>query len=96
MFAAVVEVVQVRRMIEEVRRDEGDHVGITAGVVAQIKDDRISLVQRSHRSRYSCPADRSIGKLIKFQIADIVRQDPDLFERAVVLLHFLPIARNIF
>src|SRR6202035_411299 len=70
VFAAVVEIVEVRGTVEEVGRDESDHVGITARVVPYIKDDRIRVVQRSHCSSYRGSADRSIRKLIQFQIAD--------------------------
>ena len=35
---AVVQIVQVRRIVEEIRRDEGDHLRLAAAVVAQVED----------------------------------------------------------
>src|SRR5437660_9373364 len=80
-------------MVEKIGGDQRDHTGVTAAVVPQIKDDRIRVVQRGHRCRCRLLAEGRIRKRIKFQIADMVRQDLDRFEGAVCLFHRLPVTR---
>jgi len=54
------------------------------------------MVQRGHRSGRCLLAYGNIRKRVELQIADIVRQNRDLFERTVLLLHCLPIASKVF
>src|ERR1700675_4777760 len=68
----------------------------TPSVLSQIEDDRIRVVQRSHRSGSCGPAYGRIGKSIELQVADVVRQDFDLLEPTVILLEFLSITRKVF
>src|ERR1700686_1705074 len=61
-------VVPVLRMVEEIGSKQRDHVRKTAAIVAQIKDDRVRMVYRSHCGSCRGPADGGFRKEIQLQV----------------------------
>src|SRR5690242_497530 len=88
--------IYVLRMIEQVSSDQHNHSTIPAAIVAQVENNRVSAVQRGHRGPHLPPANRWVWKGIQFQVADLLRQDFQSFDRAVLLLQNLPVTRKPF
>jgi hypothetical protein len=79
-------------MVEEVAGDEGDHLGVAAGVVAEVEDDGAGVVERCHGGGDGRGADGSVRERIEFEIADVVWQYGGFLDGAVLPQHGLAVA----
>ena len=80
---AVVEVVQVRGLVEQVGGNERDHSRLAATVLAQVENDSVTVSEKIHRRDRGGSAAIWIREKVELQVANIRGQVLRLFESAV-------------
>jgi hypothetical protein len=85
----VVEIIEVGRLVEEVGRDEGDHLGIAAAVFAEVEDDGVDMGEKVHGGDGGWAAEVRISEKIELQVADVAGQNLNFCEPAVGMLQRL-------
>src|SRR6185312_1142900 len=87
VLLAVVDVVEPRPLLEQVRGDEVDHFGVATPVVPQVDDERVDIGEEIDRSRRRRTAHLRRPEEVELQVADVRVETLRLFEAAVVVLH---------
>jgi hypothetical protein len=88
--------VHVFGMIEEIGGEEHDHGGIAAAVVAEIEEDGVGVVELAQGGFGGGFADGRIWERVEFEVADVVGEESDFFEGAVVALKEIAITKGRF
>src|ERR1700683_529029 len=85
IVVAILEIVNVRRLPEQIRNHEIDHVRIATVVLPQVKDQGIAVRQKTH-CRYDCRSTNiRRGKRTELDVANIVAED-FYFGKSTVLI----------
>src|SRR2546425_8571159 len=86
---AVPKIPEVGAVVEEVRSNQGDHLGFAAIILTEIDDQCASAGEERHRRRGRGSAWLSLLERVESHVADVPVQLFDLLESAVALVQVL-------
>jgi hypothetical protein len=90
VVVAVGEIVDMGRLPEQIGNHKVDHTGIAAMIFAQVKDQGIGMRHKVHCGHDRRSADVRVRKRAELDVANVVIEDLNLGESAVVIFQHGP------